>query len=466
MDFTHAQPVTPPTPVRGLNPVEPPLILAPGPLGSVRFAPIRGARRVVIAVSIPAGSRDEKKGEEGAAHFLEHVLFKRTERFGSAAALWQAIETLGGEANASTERELTTYYIDVPRPGMIEAAGILGEILFGSTYTSEDIEAERGVVIEEIRASHDDAETQAEMALEALLFGPAHHYGRDIAGTVEQIRLLPEKTIRSFYKRHYVPAHMSFVVAGDLNPGEVSRARVAFTSRLGTASDSPSIEAGRKGMRPPRLLAKHPATPGKSVGARIGTISSGVEQVRIAVGAPSFGRHHPSEPALDVFDAVLGGGSASRLFLRLREEKGLAYSVSTSTFAYADAGAFTISAGVDPARTVEATGAIMAELREIASTPVSDDELERAKGYLVGTLERFVADVEAVADWRAGELHLDRETRRIEEEIARIRAVDADDLLAVAKKLLRPSELRISYVAPASAIRAIATAEKKGKLGL
>lgn len=465
MDFTPAQPAAP-VPVRGLNPVEPPLLMAPGPLGSVRYAPIRGARRVVIAVAVPAGSRDEKKGEEGAAHFLEHVLFKRTERFATPAELWHAVELLGGEANASTERELTTYYIDVPRPGMIEAASILGEILFASTYTSDDIESERGVVIEEIRAAHDDAETQAEMALEAQLFGADHHYGRDIAGTVEQVRALPEKTIRAFFKRHYDPKLMSFVVAGDLNPGEVERARRAFTTRLGTTSDAPSIDAARKGMRAPRVMAKLPATPGKSVGAPIATISAGVEQVRIAVGFPSFGRHHPTEHALDLLDAILGGGSASRLFLRLREEKGLAYSVHTSSVAYADSGLFVISAGVDPARVVEATAAILAELREIATTPVSEAELERAKGYLVGTLERFVADVEAVADWRAGELHLDRETRRIEEEIVKIRAIDAEDIQFVAKKLLRPGEMRISYVAPAPAIRAISAAEKKGKLGL
>lgn len=466
MDFTPSHPIVPPTPVRGLNPVEQPLVLGPGPLGSVRFAPIRGARRVVIAVSIPAGSRDEKKGEEGAAHFLEHILFKRTARFTTPADIWRAAETVGAEANASTEREITTYYIDVPRPGMIEAATILGEILFASTYTSADIEIERGVVIEEIRASRDDAEAQAEMALEGQLFGPDHHYGRDIAGSVEQVRALPEKAIRAFYKRHYAPKLMSLVVAGDLNPGEVERARRALTTPLGTTTDAPSIEVGRKGMRPARVLAKHPTALAKSVGPRISLITAGVEQARIAIGLPAFGRHHPAEPAMEILDAILGGGSASRLFLRLREEKGLAYSVATSTIAYAETGLFGVSAGVDPARVVEATKSIFDELREIATTPVSEEELERAKGYLIGGLERFVADVEAVADWRAGELHLDKETRRIEVEINRLRAVDADEILAVAKKLLRDAEFRISYVAPAAAIRAITLAEKKGKLGL
>jgi predicted Zn-dependent peptidase len=452
MDFT---PVAPP-PVRGLNPIEAPIGLSSGPLGSVRFVPIRGSRTVVIAVAVPVGARDEKKGEVGVAHFLEHVLFKQTASHPSATALWSAIEALGGEANAATDRELTTYYVAVPRPNLMEAAAILGEILFASTFSSDDIERERGVVIEEIRGDLDDPDELASLHLDEAIFGPGHIYSRSITGTPEEIRALPEKTIRAFFARHYNPAYMSMAVTGDLNPGEVSRAVAALTKPLKVPGSKPA-------MRAPRMLKKHPSMPPKAKGDELVAKVNELAQARLAIGVPAFGRHHPDRMALHVLDAVLGGGSGSRLFLRLREDAGLAYSVATDSYEYSEAGSFSIAAGVDPERVVEAAAAVVEELRRITTEPVSDEELARAKGFLLGSLDRFADNLEQVADWRAAEPLLNTNTDRLEEEMAKVRAVDASDVTEMAERLFRPGQLRFSLVAPKVAVTEFKAALRKGK---
>ena len=452
MDFT---PVAPP-PVRGLNPIEAPMTLSSVALGLVRFVPIRGSRTVVIAVAVPVGSRDEKKGEVGVAHFLEHVLFKQTLSHPSATALWSAIEALGGEANAATDHELTTYYVAVPRPNLMEAAAILGEILFASTFSSADIERERGVVIEEIRGSLDDPDEIADLQLDTAIFGPDHIYARTITGSPEEIRALPEKTIRSFYARHYNPAYMSMAVTGDLNPGEVFRAITALTKTL-------KVPVSKPAMRAPRMLKKHPSMPPKAKGDELVAKVNELAQARLAIGVPSFARHHPDRMALHVLDAILGGGSGSRLFLRLREDAGLAYSVSTDSYEYSEAGSFSISAGVDPERVVEATAVVVEELRRITIEPVSEAELDRAKGFLLGSLDRFADSLEQVADWRAAEPLLNTATDRLEEEMAKVRAVDAADVTEMAERLFRPGQLRFSLVAPKTAVTEFKAALRKGK---
>ena len=458
MDFTPG--AQQPVPQRGINPTEPPMELVGGPLGAVRFSPIRGSRSAVIAVAVPVGSRDEKKGEEGAAHFLEHVLFKRTAAFDGATALWSAIETIGGEANAATDHELTTYYVDVPRSGLQEAAGILGEIVLASRYTSADIESERGVVIEEIRGLADDPDELVHAGIDAAIFGAGHMLARNVAGSVEAIKKLPEKAIRSFQARHYLPGTMSFAVAGDLNPGEVSRARDAFTRSL-------DLTARKAPMRPIRSLAKHPVSTPKPKGELLVATVDDIAQARLVLGVPSFARNHPDRPAINLLDSLLGGGSGSRLFIRLREEAGLAYDVDTDVFEFADAGTFVLSVGVDPSRLTEAADAMLGELRRLLSTDISEEELARAKGYAIGGIERFAADIEGTADWRAGEpLLVDTRFRRIEEEITAIRSVEADQVAAVAARLFRKGQLRFSVVAPSAAVRSFKTALGKGKFDL
>jgi predicted Zn-dependent peptidase len=400
-------------------------------------ARVLGARSVSIAAYVLAGSRLETPAEAGVAHFMEHITFKGTARFPSTRAISEAIEGVGGSFNAATDRESTVYWVRVPRREATRAMDVLGELIVRPTLDDAEIDGERGVIIEEIRSYLDDPAEYAQILFQQAMFGNGA-LGREICGDEDGIRALPADTIRGFWRTMYRPANTVVAVAGDVGHGEaVGLAGTAFGTGNGIVpgySPAPDLPAGERAL----LRARRDAA-----------------QAQLIVGVPALRRDHPDAWILAVLNAVLGDGMSSRLFLSVREAKGLAYDVSSGLVDYADAGSLEVSAGVDPARLPAALEAVLFELARLRDETVPDEELAKAKAYLSGGLELRMDETRHVASWIGGQEALHDRVLTLDEALAAVAAITADDVRRLASELVVDDGLRLAVVAPARYLRGL-----------
>ncbi len=399
-------------------------------------ARVPGARSVSIAAYVLAGSRLETAAEAGVAHFMEHITFKGTSAYPTTRAISEAIEGVGGSFNAATDRESTVYWVRVPRREAARAMDVLGELIVRPILDEQEIEGERTVIIEEIRSYQDDPAEQCQMLFQTALFGDGP-LGREICGDEAGIRALPDQTIRDFWSATYRPANTVVSIAGDVTHAEArDLAATAFGQGNGAIpgfAPAPSLPAG------PRL----------QVGKR------DTSQAQLVVGLPALRRDHPDSWTLALLNAILGDGMSSRLFLSVREERGLAYDISSGLVDYADAGAIEISAGVDPAGLPKALEAILVELVKLRDEPVPEHELAKAKAYLSGGLELRMDETRHVASWIGGQEALHERVMTLEEALVEIARVSADDIQRVAGDLVIDDGLRLAAVAPARYLRGL-----------
>lgn len=395
-----------------------------------------GARSVSIAAYVLAGSRLETEAEAGVAHFMEHITFKGTAAYPSTRALSEAIEGVGGSFNAATDRESTVYWVRVPQREAVRAMDVVGELIVRPVLADRDIDNERTIIIEEIRSYLDDPSEYCQMLFQGAMFGDGP-LGREICGDEAGIRALPTATIRDFWGALYRPANTVLAVAGDLPHDElVALAADAFGTGNGAipvAAPAPALPAG-----PRSRFGKRSTTQGQ-----------------LSVGVPALRRDHPDAWTLAVLNAVLGDGMSSRLFLSVREARGLAYDVSSGLIDYADAGALEVSAGVDPAELGPALDAILAELARLRDEPVPDVELEKAKRYLAGGMELRMDDTRHVASWIGGQEALHDRVLDLDEALAAVQGVDAAGIQRMAEDLFHDDRLRLSAVAPARYLRGL-----------
>jgi predicted Zn-dependent peptidase len=399
-------------------------------------ARLPGSRSVAVAAYVLAGSRLESTAEAGVAHFMEHLTFKGTARYPSSRAISEAVEGVGGSANAATDRESTVYWARVPAREAARAIDVLGELVVRPNLTDADIEQERTVIVEEIRSYLDDPNEYCQMLIQAAVFGDGP-LGREICGDEAGIRSLPAATIRDFWGALYRPSNTVVAVAGDLEHDEaVELVAAAFGSGDGVvpaASAAPDLPAG------PRLL----------------TAKRDTTQAQLSIAMPGLGRDHADAWNLAVLNAVLGDGMSSRLFLGVREELGLAYDVSSGVVEYADAGAVEISAGVDPAQLPAAIEAILAELVRLVDEPVAAEELAKAKAYLSGGLELRMDDTRHLASWIGGQEALHDRVYTLDDALAAVETVRSEDLQRLAGTLFRDDALRMAVVAPGRYLRGL-----------
>ena len=407
------------------------------PLGPrVISARLPGSRSVSIAAYVLAGSRLESPAEAGVAHFMEHLTFKGTARYPSSRAISEAVEGVGGSANAATDRESTVYWARVPRRQATRAMDVLGELIVRPTLTDADIDQERTVIVEEIRSYLDDPSEYCQMLIQQAVFGDGA-LGREICGDEAGIRALPASAIREFWAARYRPTNVVVAVAGDMDHEEaVALAAAAFGSGGGAypAYDpAPALPAG------PRVL----------------TGKRDTSQAQVVIAVPGLPRDHVDAWNMAVLNAVLGDGMSSRLFLEVREAQGLAYDVGSGIVEYSDSGSLEVSAGVDPDRLPAAIEAILAELVRLVDEPVPADELAKAKAYLSGGLELRMDDTRHLASWVGGQEALHDRVYTLDEAVEAVEAVRSEDIHRLAGLLIRDDALRMAVVAPARHLRGL-----------
>jgi predicted Zn-dependent peptidase len=389
-----------------------------------------GARSVSIAAYVLAGSRLESAEEAGAAHFMEHITFKGTEAYPTTRAVSVAVEGVGGSFNAATDRESTVYWVRVPLREVARGMDILGELIVRPRLRSEEIESERTVIVEEIRSYLDDPGEHVHTLFDLAMFGDTA-LGREIAGSEESVRGLPEANLRAFWASSYRPGNVVVSAAGDISHADI----VALADRAfgtGKARHSP--------------FAPAPVLP---AGERVLSVRRDTTQAQLCLGVPGLRRDDPEAWTLEVLNAILGDGMSSRLFQSVREEKGLAYDVSSYVVDYADAGAFVVSAGVDPDKVAPVVGAILDEFARVRDDPVPADELDLAKAYLAGRLELRMEETRHVASWLGGQEALHEKVLTMDEALTELNAVTSAGIHSLARRLVREDALRMALVAPA-----------------
>jgi predicted Zn-dependent peptidase len=362
------------------------------------------------------------------------------------------MESLGATSNAGTDRESTIYWIYVPRAAAVEAARLIGAVALAPLLQAEQMRIERQIVIEEIRSYDDDPSEQAGTALDCALYG-AHALGREIAGRPADVRALRHEAVTRFHSRTYTPAAATLAIAGDLtSSGAQAIARAALASLPRQAT---SRRAARTGSAARSVPAR-----GEGIVAKI----RDGEQAQFALGLPALRREDPDAPALELLSTILGDGSASRLFLELREERGLVYDISASSIEYEDAGAFIVAGGAEPSKVLPALLLITEALRRLAHEAPSEREIERARAYLAGRLERAADDPRGLAEWHASQRLLRRSPQEISDLLVEIARVRAPDLLRVARRLTKVGGFRVGLSAPRATVSALRRAAARGDL--
>lgn len=400
-----------------------------------------GARSASIGVWVGVGSRDERAATHGASHFLEHLLFKgTTER--SALDISIELDAVGGEFNAFTAKEYTCFHARVLSDDLPLAVDVLGDMITGSVIATHDVDAERDVILDEIAMHDDDPDDVVQNLLAELAWGAASPLGRPIAGTTDSIEAMTPAQIKRFYRRHYVPANTVISVAGALDHGAVVRAvKKAFGRHDWLAAQAaPAPARTTTARRRPRV--------GPGDGPGDGRVDRPFEQVNLVIGREGLTRDDDRRYALGVLNTALGGGTSSRLFQEVRELRGLAYSVYSFASHYADSGLVGVAVGCLPDRTDEVLAVVRDQLRLIADEGITEAELTRGKGQLVGGMILGLED-SGSRMMRLGKNELvNGEVLGIDEVIARIEAVTLDEVREVAAAVFGRPEL-LALVGPA-----------------
>ncbi|MET9803692.1 pitrilysin family protein [Streptomyces sp. NPDC006368] len=414
-------------------------------IGTVRRTTLPGGLRIVtetlpsvrsatFGIWAHVGSRDETPALNGATHYLEHLLFKGTHRR-SALDISSAIDAVGGEMNAFTAKEYTCYYARVLDTDLPLAIDVVCDMLTGSLILEEDVDAERGVILEEIAMTEDDPGDVVHDLFARTMFGESP-LGRPVLGTVDTIEALSADRIRRFYKKHYDPTHLVVAAAGNVDHATVVRqVRRAFEKAGALTRTDAAPVAPRGGHRTLRTAG------------RVELLNRRTEQAHVVLGMPGLARTDERRWAMGVLNTALGGGMSSRLFQEVREKRGLAYSVYSYTSGFADCGLFGVYAGCRPSQVHDVLKICRDELDRVACEGLSDDEISRAIGQLSGSTVLGLEDTGALMN-RIGKSELCwGDQMSVDDMLARMAAVTPDDVRDVAAELLgrRPS---LSVIGP------------------
>ncbi|HUY70623.1 MAG TPA: pitrilysin family protein [Gaiellaceae bacterium] len=396
----------------------------------VLSAPLPHAQSVACFVMLAAGSRYERAENRGVAHFAEHMFFKGTERRPSSRELTTLIDAIGGEFNAFTSKEYTGYYVRCAGAERDTAFDVLLDMLRHSKFDPEEIEREKGVILEEMNMYQDTPRDHIGTVYENLMFGD-NPLGWEVLGTKETIKAATRETFTGYLDEWYTPERMVIGISGMVGD-----------------ELTPMLEELLGEMSPNGNRKPAPAQLDRSPGPHVAVHHKDADQAHLILGVPSYPIEHPDRYALQMLSAVLGSGMSSRLFLEVRERRGLAYYVQGMNHSYTDAGSLLAQAGVDIKRIDEAIKVIVEQFARMADEEVGSEELEKSRSMIKG---RFVLRTEGPQGLLMYGLNrevLEGETLEPEELLKKIDAVTAEDVQRVAKDLIAQDKLHLAVIGP------------------
>jgi predicted Zn-dependent peptidase len=384
---------------------------------------------VCIAIFIGVGSRYESNKDAGTCHFIEHILFRGTQKRPNARDISEAIEGVGGILNGATDKELTFYWCKVTRDHFSTATEVLVDMLLNSNFKSEDIEKERQVIIEEIHMCKDSPSQQVGLLIDELLW-PGHPLGRDIAGTGESVNGIDRNMLLDFLNSRYTPGNTAIIVTGNVSHEEVLK---VVNGLLGKWPKS------KPGLVYPPYQER--------TGERLKIEKRDTEQAHLCLSLPGISLSHPQRFHLDLLNVVLGEGMSSRLFSEIRDKLGLAYSISSYVEHFLDTGSLTVAASVDPENLNRAVTAILEQL-ELLKQGIPESEMKKAREISKGRLLLRMEDSRNVAGWLGGQEMLTNHILTLDEVISIIDSITPVQLHRIAGELIATDKSCLAVVGP------------------
>lgn len=392
--------------------------------------PLEGTKAVTIMVLVGAGSRYEHKEINGIAHFLEHMFFKGAKKFQNTKEVSEAIDGIGGDFNAFTGKEYAGYYVKVAGSKIETGLDVLSDMLLHSKFDEQEIEKERGVILEELNMYQDAPMYQIGWDFEQTIFGD-QPLGWDQIGTPELIKTVTKEQFQDFKDKLYTPDNTVIALVGDIDHDKA----IQLTEKY---FQFPSSEKAYD-FKPYEDIQNRP---------NIKITSKKTEQAHLYVGFPTIKSTDKRYWTQRVLSAVLGGNMSSRMFLNVREAQGLCYYVSTTLDSYLDTGSFATRAGVDTTRIKDAITAILKEYQNIKGELISDEELTKGKEYLKGKMILRLEDSESYASLLAEEELLTNEIKDLQEIIKEIDSVTAQDIADFTNQFFKEENLYLSVIGP------------------
>jgi len=397
------------------------------------MVPREGAKSMTLLALAKVGSRYETPKINGAAHFVEHMMFKGTPKRPSTLDISKELDGYGAEYNAYTGKDITGYYIKMAAEHTDTAIDMLYDMLFHSKFETEEVERERTVILEEINMYEDNPRDHIADMLESSLFADSS-LGMDIAGTRESVRALKRKDLQDFHHRYYIPERMTVVLAGKIVPGVIKK----FDKTFGSVAAEKERKDG--------LFACYKVP--KKVKQPIAFQRKDTEQIQLAFGFYGYAYGHKDRNAATLLSLILGGGMSSRLFTQIRERRGLCYAIRAAHESLEDTGVLTIWAGLDKTRLGEAVKAIYEELNLLVQEAVDSDELQRAKENVKGSLALAFENTAAQAKWYGWGWNYERKLETPEQKLKQINEVKPADIKRVARIMLNPNKMVSAAIGP------------------
>ncbi len=392
--------------------------------------PLKNTKTVTVLVMVETGSKYETKKTNGISHFLEHMFFKGTKRRPDTLSLALEIDRIGGEHNAFTAKEFTGYYGKAARKHQDLLLDLISDMYLHSKLEQAEIERERGVICEEINMRQDLPMVLVSDLFEKLLY-PDQPAGRLTIGTKENIGSFMREDLEEYLAKHYLASNTIIFAAGDLTGAEVQRKAQKYFGKV-RSGDPPKKRPVRERQKESQILVRKKET----------------DQTHLSLGLRAYSAKHPDYFSLKVLSAVLGEGMSSRLFISVRERRGLAYYIQSELSAYTDSGYLAVQAGVPNDKLDQAVKVILEEFNKIKDKEIDKKELKKSKEYLKGKLLLDLETSDELAFWLAGQEVLRGKMLEVPQVLKRIDAVSESDLKRIGQDIFQNQNLNLAVIGP------------------
>lgn len=396
--------------------------------------PVKNTKAATVLVLLPVGSRYESTPANGVSHFIEHMMFKGTKKRPNTLAIAKELDGIGAQYNAFTGKDHTGYWIKSAKEKLETSLDVLADMLFNSVVDKKEFQHEKGVILEEIKMYQENPLLYIDEFFESLLF-QKHALGQLVSGQLSNIRKMSHGRLLEYKKLFYQSGQMIIVVAGDVEKQRVVKLVrkffLQYQDKKKGIKYSPFKRMNRQGDSRIKIFYK-----------------KDLKQAQIALGGFAYPYNHPKLEAATLLSVILGGNMSSRLFIEVREKRGLAYSVRADLSKYQDIGSYVIQAGIDKEKVLEALKVILDELEKIRKNGVTREELSRAKDYIKGIVKISLEDSAGLANWYGDQaLFADKIISPIQ-KLKRIKRVSQKQIQDVAQNFFQKRELKLALIGP------------------
>jgi predicted Zn-dependent peptidase len=392
--------------------------------------PIENANSVTALILVGTGSKYETKDINGISHFLEHMFFKGTKKRPNTLKISETLDSVGGEYNAFTDKEVTGFWAKVDKKHSDVALDWISDIFLNSKFDEKEMEREKGVIIEEVNMYLDTPMAYVGELFEELLYGniPA---GWPVIGTKENILSFDRKKVVDYYNSHYSPSNVIVCVAGAINEAEIEKKIKGYFEKAKEAGADQKVGV-KEQQSEPQLLLHYKKT----------------DQTHFCLGVRAYNLFDKRRSALTLLSIILGGNMSSRLFINVRERNGLAYSIHTSASSSTDTGYLVTQAGIDHKNLEKAVNLILKEYKDLKDKKITEKELQKAKDYLKGVMSLSLDSSDSQASFYGMQELMEKSILTPAEKFKKIDAVTIDEIKKVAEDIFQPEKLNLSVIGP------------------